>query len=195
MFNLRAVPNPGPLPAPGSLDIAVSWDARAWALATGCWVNVWRQARDLGFAVPVALTAPLWASFQDVPETYCLPPLEIRCRNLLARAYDLIQFSQMESSEFIFRHLTSLRERNFLTVKMVCFECGDTPLITLSHPDENPWPPVYPPVAAKEAREFPARFGRPLRTAVLGLGEKPRFGLAEPGPSDGGNGLGKWGLL
>lgn len=77
----------------------------AWSLAVpaGCWIDVSPTARSVGFIVPVALSARLWAKLQKIPPGAAWRPFEKSLEALLTQAYQIIYHSQCPRPWFSFR--------------------------------------------------------------------------------------------
>ena len=77
----------------------------AWSLAVqdGRLVDVSASAQTVGFIVPVALSAPLWADLKTVPRGTEGVGFPYSLETLLSQAFQIIQFTQTAAATFSFR--------------------------------------------------------------------------------------------
>ena len=111
---------------------------RAEALAGGVLVDVTAIAREAGFAVPVALTAGVWADVQNIPGS------KQGLQDPDGRLWDLLYMGRLatrralDHSKILYRlHMDLGRKR--LYVAKLHVGPGDTgePAVTIMRPDED----------------------------------------------------------
>lgn len=116
---------------------------RAEALTDGVLVDVTETAREVGFAVPVALTAGVWADVQDIPSS------ERGVQDPDGRLWDLLYMgglaasrtSTLDRSEILYHlHMelgVSPRKRLYLAKLHVGPGDSGEPVVTIMRPEED----------------------------------------------------------
>ena len=79
------------------------WDAWSLAVQDGRLVDVSIHAQTVGFIVPAALSAPLWADLKTEPGRKKGMDFPRSLETLLNRAFQIIQFTQTAAATFSFR--------------------------------------------------------------------------------------------
>ena len=115
--------------------------ARAEAIEDGTLVDVSNTAKEAGFAVPVALTARLYADCNDLSGTRATGG-----EDTAGRLWDLLYMAALaarrednrDSSEFLFDLIMPVGEETYYRAKCVIGPGdGGEPVITLMLPDED----------------------------------------------------------
>lgn len=113
---------------------------RAEAIADGVLVDVTDTAREAGFAVPVALTAGVWADVHDIPDS------KRGIQDPDGRLWDLLCMgrlaagrpSALDRSEVLYRLYMDLgRKRLYLAKLHVGPGDAGEPVVTIMRPDED----------------------------------------------------------
>lgn len=120
-----------------SLDAAGTLPAlslRELELATGALRDVSAQAREAGFAWPVAVTQTLWRDITTVPAAYSHEDQAGRLHDVLHMAYAAVKQARGEASELLYNLILHTEDtRQTYTVRLVA-GMGDAnePVVTLS---------------------------------------------------------------
>ncbi len=112
---------------------------RAQALEDGVLVDVSEMAREAGFVWPVALTAAVWATVEDIPRRYrAWQTVEGRLWDALWMAYCAIRSAEHSGTELCYTLLMDHGRHRYLTLKLVTGP-GDhgEPVVTIMLPDED----------------------------------------------------------
>jgi len=111
---------------------------RAEALADGVLVDVTETAREAGFAVPVALTANVWADVRDIPDSNRgIQDPDGRLWDLLYMGR-LVAHRALDHSEILYRlHMDLGRKRLYLAKLHVGPGDAGEPVVTIMRPHED----------------------------------------------------------
>lgn len=111
---------------------------RSEALADGVLVDVTETAREASFAVPVALTANVWADVRDIPGS------KRGIQDPDGRLWDLLYLGRLaarhalEHSEILYSlHMDLGRKRLYLAKLHVGPGDAGEPVVTIMRPDED----------------------------------------------------------
>ena len=122
-------------------DESIYTYTRADALSDGVLIDVSETARETGFAVPVALTAALWADIEAIPARYqSIQDVQGRLWDVLWMGSLAARSRPSERGPIIYQLIMRVEgsRRNYYEAKMIMGP-GDAgePVLTLMRPDEN----------------------------------------------------------
>jgi hypothetical protein len=114
--------------------------ARAQALAEGALVDVTERAQEVGFTLPVAVSAALWADIQAIPRAYRgVQDTEGRLREVLRAGCAAARRSEGRFPTLLYNLTMPVGNHVKYTVKMLCGtgDAGES-VITLMRLQEEP---------------------------------------------------------
>jgi hypothetical protein len=123
----------------------ISKYTRKDALEDGCLIDVTAQAKENGFAIPVAITSALHHEINNIPSQYAYQSYEGRLRDLLLMGY-MNARANLKNSRMMYKYImpTTQQGKNSTFIRKyisVCLEVhgGDEgePVVTIMLPHED----------------------------------------------------------